>query len=141
MEMIMDTMANIVMLLLSIAMVVAMNYLKTVKAKALQQTEKIANDEQRQLLNDAIYSLDNLAYKTVGAIEQKSAKALREAVKDGKADFKELEALGRLAVREVREQIKPEFIEEIEKNFGNFNGYLAKTIESTLLNIKNRGKS
>lgn len=52
--------------------------------------------------------MERLATLSVGATEQTTAKALREAVKSGNASREELAALGRRVFEEVKGSIAPE---------------------------------
>ena len=66
----------------------------------------------------------------------RSEKALREAVKGGKASREELVALGKQVFDEVKASIAPEAQRVITKNLGSFDEYLTKCIESAVLEIK-----
>ena len=74
--------------------------------------------------------------KAQTALEQTTAKALREAVKGGKASREELVALGKQVFDEVKASIAPEAQRVITKNLGSFDEYLTKYIEATVLEIK-----
>ena len=80
--------------------------------------------------------VENLATLSVSAMEQTTAKALREAVKGGKASRDELVALGKQVFDEVKASIAPEAQRVITKNLGSFDEYLTKCIESAVLEIK-----
>lgn len=107
------------------------------KAKMNVEAQQLQNEEQRNLLIDAMDDLENLTTKTVKHIEQTTAQALRQAVKNGTKDRSELEALGRQAFNEIAAAVRPEAKELLEKNFGNFSSYLIKTIESKVFELKN----
>ena len=66
----------------------------------------------------------------------RSEKALREAVKGGKASRDELVALGKQVFDEVKASIAPEAQRVITKNLGSFDEYLTKCIEAAVLEIK-----
>ena len=66
----------------------------------------------------------------------RSEKALREAVKGGKASREELVALGKQVFDEVKASIAPEAQRVITKNLGSFDEYLTKCIEAAVLEIK-----
>ena len=96
----------------------------------------LREEGDRKVLDDALEDVANLATLSVGAMEQTTAKALREAVKGGKASREELVALGKQVFDEVKASIAPEAQRVITKNLGSFDEYLTKYIEATVLEIK-----
>ncbi len=106
--------------------------------KAKLEAKVIEDEQQRGLLLDAITDLEFLAEKTVTNIEQTTAKALREAVKDGLKNRSELEQLAKVAFNEVAEALKPQSRVLIEKHFGSFSKYLSKTIEAMVFKVKSK---
>jgi predicted aldo/keto reductase-like oxidoreductase len=100
------------------------------------QTAQIEDQQARQLLDDALDDVLNLVSVGVGAMEQTTAKALRQAVKDGKADREELLALGKQVLEEVKAAVAPETQEIITKHLGNFEDYVMKCIEDAVLKVK-----
>lgn len=136
MEMLQEIMVSVAMLVLSLVLVMGLKFWKTFKDKAYLETRKIRDDEQRKLAQDAVVSADNLVYKTVAAIEQTAAKELRALVKAGKAPRSDLEKMGKRAISEVKSLLKHEYSAAIEKNFGNLNDYLAKSVEAAVLMLK-----
>lgn len=132
---ILDIVLAALSLLLAYAAAAVRKYTEKVKVEAQQ----LKDDGQRNLLLDALNDVEELTTKTVTQIEQTTANALRQAVKDGKADKSELEALSKQAFNEISEALRPEAKTLIEKNFGNFSTYLTKTIESKVFELKNAG--
>lgn len=114
----------------------AINAMRKLTEKVKLETQRIKDEEQRKLLNDALDDIEILTSKTVAQIEQTTAKTLREAVKNGVRDKTELEALSIKAFDEIAEALKPESKALIEKNFGNFSKYLTKAIEAKVLELK-----
>ena len=88
------------------------------------------------MLDDAITDVTHLATLTVNAMEQTTAKALREAVKSGAASREELLALGKQVFDEVKSATAPEAQEVITRNLGSFDKYLTKCIENAVLKVK-----
>lgn len=111
-------------------------FVRKAAVKVQTQTARLKDDASRKLLTDALEDVENLAVKTVGSIEQTTASALRETVKDGKADRKELLALGKKAFDEVKAAITPEAQKVITDNLGSFDGYLSKLIEDAVRRVK-----
>ena len=118
--------------------VYSINTMRKLTQKANLETKRIEDEEQRKLLFDAITDVEILTEKTVTDIEQRTAQALRKAVKDGLKDKSELEALAQTAFNEIAEALKPESRRLIEKHFGNFSKYLTKAIETKVFQVKNR---
>lgn len=111
-------------------------FVQKAATKVQTQTAKLKDDASRKLLTDALADVENLAIVTVGSIEQTTAAALREAVKDGKADREELLALGKQAFNEVKAAIAPEAQKVITDNLGSFDDYLSKLIENAVRRVK-----
>jgi vacuolar-type H+-ATPase subunit H len=76
--------------------------------KVKTQTAQLKDENARRLLNNALEDVEELTVITVSAIEQTTAKQLREAVKDGKADRNELINLSKQAALEIMSAVKPE---------------------------------
>ena len=127
-----DTLVNILLAVITLGGAYALYYLKLGAAKVKAQTAQIEDQQARQLLDDVV----NLATVSVGAMEQTTAKALRQAVKDGKADREELLALGKQVLEEVKAAVAPGTQEVITKHLGNFEDYVMKCIEDAVLKVK-----
>lgn len=112
------------------------NAIHKLTQKVKLETKRIQDEEQRKLLTDALEDLEDLTTKTVADIEQRTARALREAVKQGVRERAELEALAKEAYDEIAEAFKPESKALIQKNFGSFSKYLTKAIEAKVLELK-----
>ncbi|RCX20862.1 hypothetical protein DFR58_10164 [Anaerobacterium chartisolvens] len=137
-EILTQTMVNIALALLSLLFAYVAAAVNRLTQKAKAEVQQLENAEQRILLLDAIDDVETLTAKTVAQIEQTAAKELREAVKDGKVDKSELTALSERAYTEIMAALTPECKSLIDKNFGSFSDYLAKTIEAKVLELKNR---
>ena len=95
-----DTLVNVLLAVITLGGAYALYYLKLGAAKVKAQTAQIESQQARQLLDDALGDVLNLVSVGVGAMEQTTAKALRQAVKDGKADREKL-----LALREAAKKL------------------------------------
>lgn len=131
-----DTLVNILLAVITLGGAYALYYLKLGAAKVKAQTAQIEDQQARQLLDDALDDVLNLVSVGVGAMEQTTAKALRQAVKDGKADREELLALGKQVLEEVKAAVAPGTQEVITKHLGNFEDYVMKCIEDAVLKVK-----
>ncbi|EPR07774.1 hypothetical protein [Ruminiclostridium papyrosolvens] len=104
--------------------------------KVKTQTAQLKDEDARRLLNNALEDVEELTIVTVASIEQTTAKQLREAVKDGKAEREELVALSKQAVNEITASVKPGTQKIIEENLGNFRDYISKLVEEKVLKLK-----
>ena len=134
-----EVLVNLLLGIIILAGTFGMYYIQKAAAKVKAQTAQINDAATRTLLDNALTDVEQLAVKTVGAIEQTTAKALREAVKDGKADREELLTLGKQAFNEVKEAILPEAQQLITENLGDFDAYLKKVLENAVRKVKNEG--
>ena len=107
-----DTLVNVLLAVITLGGAYALYYLKLGAAKVKAQTAQIESQEQT------------------------TAKALRQAVKDGKADREKLLALGRQVLEEVTAAVAPETQAVITKHLGNFEDYVMKCIEDAVLKVK-----
>ena len=131
-----ETLVNLMLAVITLAGTYAIYYIRLGASKLQAQTAQIADEKARQLLNNAVLDVANLVTLSVGAMEQTTAKALREAVKAGTKDRAELVALGRDVFNDVKKQIGPEAQRVITKNLGSFDSYLKKCIENEVLKVK-----
>ena len=131
-----ETLVNLMLAVITLAGTYAIYYIRLGASKLQAQTAQIADEKARQLLNNAVLDVANLVTLSVGAMEQTTAKALREAVKAGTKDRAELVALGRDVFNDVKKQIGPEAQRVITKNLGRFDSYLKKCIENEVLKVK-----
>lgn len=102
------------------------------------QTEKLEKEEQRTLFINALDDAAELTDKVVSAIEQTTASGLRELVKDGKANRKELEALAIKAADEIKRSLAPQAQKIITEHFGSFEKYLKDSIEAKVHELKTK---
>lgn len=131
-----ETLVNLMLAVITLAGTYAIYYIRLGASKLQAQTAQIADEKARQLLNNAVLDVANLVTLSVGAMEQTTAKALREAVKAGTKDRAELVALGRDVFNDVKKQIGPEAQRVITENLGSFDSYLKKCIENEVLKVK-----
>lgn len=130
--------SNILPLLISLVSALLLYVLILIKKRIQVETEKITDEGQRKLLENAIDDAFNLANQTVAAIEQQAASAIREAVKDGKVDRDELLKLSDQALAEIKDKLSPEAQRLISENFADLDAYLKNEIEAAVLQIKGK---
>ena len=131
-----ETLVNLVLAVITLAGTYAIYYIRLGASKLQAQTAQIADEKARQLLNNAVLDVTGLVTLSVGAMEQTTAKALREAVKAGTKDRAELVALGKEVFNDVKKQIVPETQRVITENLCSFDSYLKKCIENEVLKVK-----
>lgn len=111
-------------------------FIQKAATKVKMQTTQIKDTSARKLLEDALDDVENLAVKSVGAMEQTTAKTLRDAIRFGNGNRDELLALGKQVFNEVKAAITPEAQALITKNLGSFDTYLTKCIEDAVRRVK-----
>lgn len=111
-------------------------YMKSIMEAKKQEALANSNIAQANAWDTAIKVVDAVTTATVSTIEQTTAKDLREAVKDGKADRKELIDLSYKAYNSILEQIKPEIIQTLKENVTDYQSYLENRIEQAVLEVK-----
>lgn len=131
-----NALANIVLAVIALAGAYAVYYIRLAGVWVKAQTKRIEDETAREQLENALDDVVNLATVSVNAMEQTTAKAVRDKVKEGKANREELLELGRKVFREVKAAISPEAQRVITENLGSFDDYLTKCIEDTVLKIK-----
>ena len=131
-----EVLVNLSLAVISLAGAYAVYYIRLGASKLKAQTAQIEDESARKVLDNALADIENLATKSVGAMEQTTAKALRDAVKSGAANREDLLALGKQVFNEVKAAIAPEAQKVITDNLGSFDDYLTKCIEDAVLKVK-----
>lgn len=131
-----EALMNVTLAAITLVAAVAVYYIRLVASNVKAQTSRIQDEAARELLDNALGDVERLATKAVGAMEQTTAKALREAVKSGKKNREELLALGRDVFNDLKNSIGPETQKVITDNLGSFDKYLTKCIEDAVLKVK-----
>ena len=131
-----DALLNVVLAVIALAGAYGVYFIRLGSARLKEQTAQIKDEAGRKVLEDALDDVVNLATVSVGAMEQTTAKALRDAVKSGKAKPEELAALGKQVFDEVKAAISPQAQQVITDNLGSFDKYLTAVIEDAVLKVK-----
>ena len=111
-------------------------YIRKAADKVREQTQQIKDEKLRKQLDNALNDVETLSKVTIGAIEQTTARQLREAVKDNKASREELVTLSKQAFQEIKRKVSPEAQKVITDNLGSFDDYLVNLIETKVLELK-----
>lgn len=131
-----EVLVNVALGVITLLGAYEMYYIRIGVNMAKAKTSQIEDDATRKLLNNALDDVESLASISVGAMEQTTAKALRDAVKSGTASREELLALGKQVFDDVKTAITPEAQAIITKNLGSFDDYLIKCIEDAVRKVK-----
>ena len=79
-----NALANIVLAVIALAGAYAVYYIRLAGAQVKAQTKQIEDKAARELLENALDDVVNLATVSVNAMEQTTAQAVRDKVKEGK---------------------------------------------------------
>lgn len=131
-----EVLLNITLAVIALAGSYAVYYIRLGASKLKAQTAQITDESARKLIDNALADVASLATLSVNAMEQTTAKALREAVKSGTATREELVALGKQVFTDVKNAIAPQTQKVITENLGSFDDYLTKCIEDAVLKVK-----
>lgn len=131
-----STVVSVALAVISLGGAYAVFYIHQATQKVKAQTAQIKDQALRKQLEDALDDTEYLAGVTVGAIEQTTARQLREAVKDGKVDKEELQALAAQAFAEIKSGVSPTAQQVITNQLGDFDTYLTNLIERKVLELK-----
>lgn len=131
-----STVVSVALAVISLGGAYAVFYIHQATQKVKAQTAQIKDQALRKQLEDALDDTEYLAGVTVGAIEQTTARQLREAVKDGKVDKEELQALAAKAFAEIKSGVSPVAQQVITNQLGDFDTYLTNLIERKVLELK-----
>lgn len=131
-----ELLVNLALGVLTLLGAYAMYYIRIGVSMRKMKTAAIKDEAARKLLNDALDDVESLATVSVSAMEQTTAKALRDAVKAGTVDREELLKLGKEVFEDVKKSITPEAQRVITENLGSFDDYLIKCIEDAVRKVK-----
>lgn len=131
-----NVLANIVLAVIALAGACVVYYIRLAGTQVKAQTRQIEDKTARELLENALDDVVNLATVSVNAMEQTTAQAVRDGVKAGVKSREELTALGKQVFSEVKAAITPEAQRVITQNLGSFDDYLTKCIEDAVLKVK-----
>ena len=128
----------ILLALLGLLSAYIVQLINKVKVRTEVETAKIKDESQRQLINDALNRVQQLANDTVVATEQSIARELRESVKDGKIERSELVALGKQVSTDVYAQLTPQTKELLSQEITDIQSYIENAVEKALFELKNK---
>lgn len=132
-----ETVVSIGLASITLAGAYATFYLKKLSDKVKFETEKLKDDRKKELVIEALYRLDEVAGKTVSALEQTTAKAIRESlITDSDERKKQFKEVFSDAYWQVINTLEPEYKKVLEQNLGDFKTYVTNVIEDKVREIK-----
>lgn len=134
--MLQELMLNIILGIVVLASGYVLSYIKAKVAEAKLKVESIKDEKLKAILKEALGELERLTGMTVKAIEGEIAKDLREALKDGLIEKKELEALSKKAYEDIVHMLKPEYLEVLIEGTNDIDLYIKDLIEAKLEELK-----
>jgi hypothetical protein len=138
-EMLTQILLDISIALLSLAASYTILLINRWKKKLELEAEKIKDERQRSLVQDALNQLNMLVSKTVTSIEQTTAGSLRQAVKQGLGDKQALLELSGQAYAEIVGKLKPEYRQILQQELGNLEKLITDSIEEKVFELKSIG--
>ena len=124
--------------IISIAAAYAAYYIRQATAKVKAEISAKADERQQVLFNTAVERVNSLAEMTVTAIEQTTAGALRQAVKNGETDRQLLLDLGYDAVLQIKEQLADEYKTVLIAQCGDIDTYISNAVEAKVYELKQK---
>lgn len=137
-ELIISTLAAVIMTLIIIAVKRALTLIKVLLEKEQKEAEKKNNESLAILYSLAVMVIDTLTGTAVSRIEATQAAAIRKAVKAGEKPFTELIQLSEEAYQDVVAQLAPKMKEALEACVGDTEKFIRNKIEEVLPEIKQK---
>lgn len=128
-EVLMESLVTIVVALIGLAVAYGTHYIK-------KASQRLQEKSEMELVDNLIANVEHVVLVTVEAAEQRVAKDLRDAVKDGKVDRAELLAVADSVKEQVLATLSDESIELLKKTFGDIETLIKNMIESAVHNLK-----
>lgn len=128
-EVLMESLVTIVIALIGLAVAYGTHYIK-------KASQRLQEKSEMELVNNLIANVEHVVLVTVEAAEQRVAKDLRDAVKDGKVDRAELLAVADSVKEQVLATLSNESIELLKKTFGDIETLIENMIESAVAQVK-----
>lgn len=126
--------------LLNLLVTVVVGLLGLLGVYILNYTNQLKNNLQQKAKNDLVdVALDRLEYlvgTTVTALEQSIAEDLRAMVKEGKADRKELLAVGVQAFEAVKDGLQDSTKEVLRDTFTDLDTLIMRKVDDALYTLK-----
>ena len=121
---------------LAIASAYAGLLIARVTKKIKLEIEKLNDETQKKIFNDALDRVDSLLQTNIVAMENTVKKDMLASIADGKIEKAELKTLADNVKNNVLKQLGNDSLEVLNNSLGDVNGYLEVKIEEILAQIK-----
>lgn len=141
-ELLENTIIQLLGVVVSGCIAVVSAYMSVLVAKATQRAKleiaKIKDEQERQIISDALDRVDGLLKTNIIAMENTVKKDMLDAIADGKIDKSELKKLSINVKENVLNQMGDDALDILNKTLGDVEGYLAVRIEEILVEVKEK---
>ena len=135
-----DTVIQLLGIIIGGCLAVASAYAGLLIARATQkiklEIEKLNDETQKKIFNDALDRVDSLLQTNIVAMENTVKKDMLASIADGKIEKAELKTLADNVKNNVLKQLGDDSLAVLNNSLGDVNGYLEVKIEEILAQIK-----
>ena len=107
------------------------------RKKILAETEKIKNEDQRNLVKAAIERVDNLAKITVQNAEQVMVKEAKSTTEDGKLTKEDADKVKNAVKNEIIDRLSSDTKAILSEEYKDIESYIDKLIEAKVHELTN----
>ena len=135
-----DTVVQLLGVIIGGCLAIATAYAGLLIARATQkiklEIEKLNDETQKKIFNDALDRVDSLLQTNIVAMENTVKKDMLTSIADGKIEKAELKTLADNVKNNVLKQLGDDSLAVLNDSLGDVNGYLEVKIEEILAQIK-----
>ena len=135
-----DTVIQLLGVIIGGCLAIATSYAGLLIARATQkiklEIEKLNDETQKKIFNDALDRVDSLLQTNIVAMENTVKKDMLASIADGKIEKAELKTLADNVKNNVLKQLGDDSLAVLNDSLGDVNGYLEVKIEEILAQIK-----
>ena len=135
-----DTVVQLLGVIIGGCLAIATAYAGLLIARATQkiklEIEKLNDETQKKIFNDALDRVDSLLQTNIVAMENTVKKDMLASIADGKIEKDELKTLADNVKNNVLKQLSEDSLAVLNDSLGDVNGYLEVKIEEILAQIK-----
>ena len=135
-----DTVVQLLGVIIGGCLAIVTAYAGLLIARATQkiklEIEKLNDETQKKIFNDALDRVDSLLQTNIIAMENTVKKDMLASIADGKIEKAELKTLANNVKNNVLKQLGNDSLEVLNNSLGDVNGYLEVKIEEILAQIK-----
>lgn len=135
-----DTVVQLLGVIIGGCLAIATAYAGLLIARATQkiklEIEKLNDETQKKIFNDALDRVDSLLQTNIVAMENTVKKDMLASIADGKIEKAELKTLANNVKNNVLKQLGDDSLAVLNNSLGDVNGYLEVKIEEILAQIK-----